>query len=89
MTYDTAEDHFINRNKNNKCSSEISGAWWTSCDRKTNLNSFEYDEMLFQANKSTVSKVLLSGTRNEYKTLRKILSFQKNKVYHSSIWLIY
>ena len=68
MTYDIFEDHFINKNQKNDCSYQLSGAWWTNCDRKTNLNSFVYDEMLFQGNKTFVSKIALRLVTEEYRT---------------------
>ena len=81
-SYDFEQINVISRNKNDLktpyCSHENTGAWWKEkstekCNKPTNLNSYNFDEMLFLGNKTISSRIttLRSLDNNEYKTLRE------------------
>ena len=65
-----------NKLKTAYCSYECSGAWWKeknteNCEIPTNLNAFNFEEMLFRGNKTALSRItIILHEEIEHKTLR-------------------
>ena len=77
-TYDIEEDSILNKNENEQsyCSYGNKGTWWKvkrkeNCDNLTNLNSFNFDEMMFFRKKNDISRITISNINANYYSLRK------------------
>ena len=88
-TYDVDQSNVLVEYENGykqkvDCSQQNSGAWWygknsTSCRSNTNLNAFNYDNIMYFNKHANVSQITLYRSYGKHYTHRMLIKFLKQK----------